>query len=158
MPIHRANVAGYAILLLVVASYGQDKKPSVVLPKGAVRDLVKLCSRPGPPKFGATWQPTETDVRAMESRLSRVSQLQARGVPSVQSARIEHPDQYFRQYVGIVVDKRKLIYINAFCGMVSRDNWREHSVDVCDGGGCFWGVVYDTTTREFSDLEINGMG
>jgi hypothetical protein len=89
----------------------------------------------------------------MESRLLLVSQLQARS-----GARIEYPDQYFRQYVGIVVDKHKLIYINAFCHMVRRRDWREHYVDVCDGGGCFWGVVYDTTTREFSDLEVNGMG
>jgi hypothetical protein len=153
MSIHRASVAGYAILLLAVASYGQDKKPSVVLPEGAAKDLAGLCSRPGPPKFDSTWQPTETDVRAMESQLSRISLLQSRDVPP--AYRIEHAERYFRQYVGIVVGKRKLIYINAFCINPPAD-WRKHIASACDGATCFWGVLYDTTTHEFSDLEING--
>ncbi|MGA2967244.1 MAG: hypothetical protein ABSD64_13615 [Terriglobales bacterium] len=153
MPIRDASVTLFLVAALVAASYGQDKKPSVVLPEGEAKHLAKLCSRPGLPKFDATWQPTETDVRDMESQLSRISLLQGSGVPS--ERRIDHPDQYFRQYVGIVVGKRKLIYINAFC-MGSPADWRKRAVDVCDGDTCFWGVLYDTTTREFSDLEING--
>jgi len=89
----------------------------------------------------------------MESQLSRISLLQGRDVPS--ALRIEHPDQYFRQYVGIVVGKRKLIYVNAFC-MSPRADWRKRLVNICDGATCLWGVLYDTTTREFSDLEMNG--
>jgi len=153
MSIRDTSVTVCLTLALTVAFYGQDKKPSVVLPEGAAKHLAELCSRPGLPKFDATWQPTETDVRDMESQLSRISLLQGRAVPS--AWRIDHPDQYFRQYVGIVVGKRKLIYINAFC-RASPADWHKRAVDACDGATCFWGVLYDTTTREFSDLEING--
>ena len=30
-------------------------------------------------------------------------------------------------------------------------------MDVCDGGSCHWGVLYDVEAGEFSDLEMNGV-
>jgi hypothetical protein len=90
----------------------------------------------------------------MESRLSRVSRLGSKS--GIIGEQIEHPEKYYRQYVGIVVKDRRLIYINAFCDEQPPSGWRERVVDVCDGG-CSWGAVYDVTTGDFADLEMNGI-
>lgn len=170
MSIRDVNLAGCLIFLLSLAafSYGQGKQPSVVLSEGATKQLAKLCSRPGPPSFAATWKPKLSDIVAMESRLSHISSLKAQGIGFMQGSHIEHPNQYFRQYAAIVVNKRKMIYINASCPgaavgsqhppVAPPGDSTEDVIDACDGGRCFWGVIYDTATGEFSDLEINGGG
>jgi hypothetical protein len=63
-----------------------------------------------------------------------------------------------------VVGGRKLIYINAFCSkpqdiVVEKgwSDWRKDPVEVCDGGDCFWGAVYDVLSGKFSDLQVNGV-
>jgi hypothetical protein len=91
----------------------------------------------------------------MESHLSLISQLRSQS--GIEGARIEHPERYYRQYVGIVIGKRRLIYINAFCVEKPPSYWLERLVDVCDGG-CSWGVIYDIEGGEFSDLAMNGIG
>jgi hypothetical protein len=134
---------------------------STVLPESAAQLLAHPCSRSGPPRFEKTWFPTPAEVQALESRLDRISSLRSVGL--VQQQRIENPSQYHRQYVGIVVGERKLIYINAFCDnpedVVVRQggDWRQHPIDVCDGGDCFWSAVYDPLSGEFSDLQVNGI-
>jgi len=90
----------------------------------------------------------------MESRFTRISRLRSKS--GIMHARVEHPARYYRQYVGIIVGKRKLIYVNAFCDDKPPSYWRERAVNVCDGG-CSWGVVYDIVTGEFSELELNGV-
>lgn len=91
----------------------------------------------------------------MESRLSRISRLRTES--GIVGVRIENPGRYHRQYLGIVIENRKFIFINAFCDDKPPEYWRETIVDVCDGG-CSWGVVYDVATGEFSHLEMNGVG
>jgi hypothetical protein len=39
--------------------------------------------------------------------------------------RIAHPALYYRQYVGITVAERRLIYVNAFSDEKPPSNWRE---------------------------------
>ena len=71
---------------------------------------------------------------------------------------IGNPFQYYRQYVGIVVSGRKLIYLNAVCKRFHNPGWRNAiEPDVCDSG-CNWGVVYDPETHLFSHWERDGAG
>lgn len=144
-----------AILVMAIAIRAQDKDRSVVLPQKAANEIRHLCSRPGPPKFDSTWQITEADVKNMEANLSRITQLKS--ASGIRGMRLEHPEAFYRQYVGIVVGKRKLIYINAFCEKSAGVDWHTSLISVCDGGSCFWGAVYDPATGEFSDLQMNGM-
>lgn len=115
----------------------------------------------GPPRFEKTWLPTQADVQALESRLDRISSLSSVGL--IPKERIASPGRYYRQYVGIVIGDRKLIYVNAFCDkpddVVVRHggDWRQNPIDVCDGGDCFWSAVYDPLSGEFSDLQVNGV-
>jgi hypothetical protein len=132
-----------------------------VLPESASRLLAHPCSRSGPPRFEKTWLPTQADVQALESRLDRISSSLSVGL--IPQKRIENPSRYYRQYVGIVVGDRKLIYLNAFCNkpedVVVRhgEDWRQSPIDVCDGGDCFWSAVYDPLSGEFTDLQVNGI-
>jgi len=151
----RTGITICMVLAITIASYAGSKNRSVVLPQQEARNVAQICSRQGPPKFGTTWQPTATDVRAMESHLSRISRLQSKS--GLLGVRVHHPDSYYRQYLGIVIGTRQLIYINAFCAEKPPADWRTRLVNNCDGG-CDWGVIYDAATGEFSDLEMNGIG
>ncbi|MEW6730997.1 MAG: hypothetical protein AB1489_06650 [Acidobacteriota bacterium] len=142
------------ILILSASSYGQVQSRSVVLPESAAQELTQICSRPGPPEFEATWLPTAADVQVMEAQLSQISRLRTNG--GVVGLHIRKPEKYFRQYVGIVVRGRRLIYINAICGDELSKSWQDSLEIICDGG-CDWGVIYDTVTKKFSDLMINGI-
>src|SRR5437660_6247201 len=131
------------ILLAASICIAQTKTRGTLLPETEADRAKQLCSRPGPPKFQGTWKPTDTDIQTMESRLSRISRLHTRsGNVGIQ---IEHPNRYYRQYLGIVIDNRRIIFINAFCDDKPPETWREFLIDMCDGG-CSWGVVYDVAT------------
>jgi hypothetical protein len=138
-----------------------DGNRSTVLPESAAQLLAHPCSRSGPPRFEKTWRPSGADVQGLESRLDRISFLRSAGL--IPGKRIENPSRYHRQYVGIVVGERKLIYLNAFCEkpedvvVMKGGDWRQRPIDVCDGGDCFWSAVYDLLSGEFSDLQVNGV-
>jgi hypothetical protein len=102
-----------------------------------------------------TWEVSEDVVVKLEADLPKLRRLRAteccfalRGVPD--------PGGYFRQYLGIVLDGRRAVYVNAFRGAESFPSWRERAVQVCDGGNDFWGAIYDPATRRFSRLGFNG--
>ena len=133
--------------------FAQNKTRFTVLPESAAEKATRMCS--GPLRFDGTWRPKYDDVRSIESHLRAVSDLR-----NVSGRRIEHPRQYYRQYLGIIVNNRKLIYINAFCDsdITRHERHSKRLVNICDGGSCFWGAVYDVATKQFSDLRINGSG
>jgi hypothetical protein len=144
----------------------EDRSPAVsneksaVLPEEMAQELTGQCSRSGPGPFEKTWQPQGTDIRKLESRLGSISSMASIGM--VPGRQIKNPDRYYRQYVGIVVGKRKLIYINAFCEPWNPPrekvkDWHQQPFVVCDGGSCLWGALYDPASGEFSDLEVNGI-
>ena len=100
------------------------------------------------------WKTTDQVIATLESNLKRITSLRSAGIKK--GIRIDHPEKCYRQYVPVVVAGRKLIYVNAFCGTKVAD-WRTQFVIICDGGASVWGALYDPTTEEFSDLEVNGV-
>jgi hypothetical protein len=84
----------------------------------------------------------------------------------IRGERLREINSYFRQYAGVIVAGRKLIYINAFPAsefdngppQIVRSAWKEEPFKACDGGSSFWGVLYDPSRRSFSDLAFNGIG
>ena len=132
----------------------RGNKPWVLLPETEADHAKQPCSRPGPPKFNGTWKPTQKDIQTIESRLQRIARLRTRsGIIGLQ---IKHPARYYRQYLGIIINNRKFIFVNAFCDDTAPEFWREVLIDACDGG-CSWGVVYNVATGRFSHLEMNGV-
>jgi hypothetical protein len=125
------------------ASDGQPLTRFVILPAGAGMRIAN----------GGTWRPTKADIDGLEANLKQVSSLKAE--TSVHTA-IDHPEQYFRQYLPIIREGEKLIYINAFCDQFPESRWRQRLVVIFDGGSCFWQALYDPIASKFSHLRING--
>jgi hypothetical protein len=79
--------------------------------------------------------------------------MKIKGWPAI--VRIEHPERYFRQYIGVSHREQRRIYINAFCIDPPPSDWRTHLYTVIDGATCFWQALYDPITKTISDLTIN---
>jgi hypothetical protein len=150
----RFAMAAMAIVLGGCASMKVLPGHSVVLPEKATTEVANQCSRPGPPKFEATWTPSRDIVPEMEAGIDAVRSLRAGCC--IRGQRITSLDGYYLQYVGIVVNDRKLIYVNAFWGSPSSDAWLTRPEMYCDGGSGSWGVVYDPERRVFYELHVNG--
>jgi hypothetical protein len=98
------------------------------------------------------------DIESLERNLSQVSNLRATNWNS--EIHINHPEEYFRQYVAVLSAGKKLIFVNAFCEDIKNSSpspdWRNHLEIIADGGTCVWHALYDPFTGKFSGLEING--
>ena len=129
---------------------------STVLPGSAAQELSRPCSRPGPPLFSETWQPSEEDIANLEAKL-RALQGRRAGLCCLLGAKLRDPGMYYRQYLGIVVDGKKVIYVNAFEAEQPPASWRTEPVDYCDGGTASWGAVFDPAGEDFRGLAFNGV-
>jgi len=159
---------GNVIALLLVGCSAATTRVApdrfAVLMSSRAEELLSQCSRPAPEAEG-TWQPSISDIAQLETDLPHLVGRKARGC-CIRGERLRDVNTYFRQYVGVVISGRKLIYINAFPmtefddwpPQVSRPAWREEPIKVCDGGSGYWGALYDPVRRSFSDLAFNGIG
>ena len=139
-------------LILSGSMFAQEKKPFALLSGSAVHDISRLCSREGVSGLRGSWHPNADQIGLLESRLISVSRLRSNG--EQRNVQILQPDAYYRQYIPVVVGAQKLIYVNAF-SFNPPASWRTRLVDSCDTGATEWGVFYDPTTGEFSDLRTN---
>lgn len=70
-----------------------------------------------------------------------------------------NPAPFFRQYGGLLIGGRKIIYVNAFRAHAwGLSDWRSKAFDICDGGSNFFGVEYDVETKTFRPFAFNGTG
>lgn len=118
--------------------------------------LAHQCSRPSPSPVSGTWQPSFAQIAAMEPKLSDA--LTAQLVPYSKSR--PSAADYYRQYGGLVVNGRQVIYVNGFYrGLLMgtpQTNWLTRAVLICDGGIIAFGVEYDPATGVFSHFAFNG--
>lgn len=118
--------------------------------------LAHQCSRAGPSPISGTWQPTFQQIAALEPKLSDLltSQLTPYAKGRFTAA------NYYRQYGGLVVNGRQIIYVNGFhrdLVMTTPDaNWLTRAVLICDGGVIAFGVEYDPATGTLSHFAFNG--
>ena len=141
----------YATASFAIALQAHAQKPYTILPQREAQNVTRLCSRIGLAKIDGSWLPTDTDIKTVESRLALLSQ------PTDGEELVKTPTDYFRQYVGVVVSGRKLIYLNAIKTESPMAGWQTRFVNICDGGDYFWGVIYDPATGKFSELHKNGV-
>jgi hypothetical protein len=102
----------------------------------------------------AAWTPSPSQIQVLESVLPQISQLKIKGYES-RPLRIEHPEECFRQYVGVLHRSKRRIYVNALCIDPPPTNWRKRFYVAIDGDLGFWHAFYDPETKLFSDLTIN---
>jgi hypothetical protein len=136
------------MVAFATATLAQSQKPYTILPSNQAQETTKLCSRAGFLKIDGSWLPADADIKVAESQLAQLSQ------PAGTNHSVKAPANYFRQYVGVVVSGRKLIYLNAMGA--EETVWKTKFISVCDGGSEFWGAVFDPATHKFSDLQKNG--
>jgi hypothetical protein len=108
--------------------------------------VLEQCSRPAP-NPESYWTPDDAVIAAAEANLAQVTALR----PAIAA-----PRAYLRQYVGINLNAKRLLYLNA---AEPQHFHKEPGVPatVCDGGDSFWGAIFDPETRRFRDIRVNGV-
>jgi hypothetical protein len=101
------------------------------------------------------WTPTESEVLSIETELGSFLKENANAFRFTETPVWERLEEYSRQYLGIILGEKKIIYANFFCRSFETD-WRKEFVFVLDGGSCFFQFMYDINTSEFFDLRVNG--
>jgi hypothetical protein len=141
-------------MLCVCLALGGTATPSswaqakyVVLPSDAVDGIIS---------HQGSWAPQKYDIAELEASITQVSKLQIEGF--ISPLHIEHPRSYFRQYVPVVREGRKLFYVSAFCGGPPPEYWHRRLYVVSDGGTCFWQAFYDPELKQCFHLTINPRG
>ena len=102
------------------------------------------------------WSPTKADVCGLESGLPAYLQENKSAFYMTDDPIWEKLDQYNSQFVGIVLDGRKVIYASYLCQSGANTEWKEQFIFVADGGACYFKFKFDTSTGEFFDLLVNG--
>lgn len=151
----RKLVIASTLIFLIMGAQGQQEKRFVLLPASEVSSLAKDYPKDGPEKIDGSWQPTTSQIETLEANLPKLSTLRNAGAPN--GEKIEHPEQYYRQYLAVIRAGRKLIYVNALCQVGNISYWRDHLYEIMDGGKCAWQVWYDPVTDKFLSLSINGL-
>ena len=126
----------------------------VIVPEARAPEFGMLQGRNKPPS--EYWTPTAEQVVELESKLSDYLKSTA---PARAPELWKKLDQYKRQYVGIVVEGRRLIYANFICDGVIKESfrdWKSRPIQVDDGGDCFFEVDYEPATGQFSELMVHG--
>jgi len=146
-----------SVLMAASAAVGAQAAESewVLLEGDQAAILIHQCSRESPEAIQSVWKPSPAVLQKMEARLAEISKLESK-LCCGNGARVDDVHAYYRQYAGLVIEDRKLIYINAFARTAASADWRQQPMMPCDGGLSFWGVLYDPASGEFFDLAFNG--
>jgi hypothetical protein len=153
--------AALAIVLLAACtppagtdpSGGAFSAPYEIFDGDRALELTEQCSRISPGPVESTWTPSDSDIRAMEpALLERVRRELATANTQEDAA------AYVRQYGGLVISGRRVIYAHGFIEHIDDPDqgWRTHARIICDGGPITFGVEYDPATRQFANFAFNG--
>lgn len=154
----------FAIIWIIGGTQNKTFKPefSTIINADKGQEMMAQCSRSTPEKIDGFWNLTEKDAEKLENNFSKITHMKSIEC-CISGGRIKNLKQYGYQYLGVKIENRKFIYINAFW-IESKDDmdkwykdWKIEPIIVCDGGESFWGVLFDIETSEFSQLSINGV-
>ncbi len=145
-----------AVSLAACAPAEASPPKRFILAGDAREHVLHQCSRPAPQGTSSFWVPSAKDLDDLESKL-------APELVGYHDFKLDRPDlleTYHRQYVGIVIEGRQLIYgnfypIEDFPKMHEQAETNEAYM-VCDGGPFFFGVTYDETERKILGVDFNG--
>ena len=139
-----------------------------ILPGKKALTLVHTCSRGSLEGVQGTWTPTSSQIADLEKdlpgsfRIARKAWAQkVRGwKTNLKPDEVDrNPAPFFRQYGGLLIAGRKVIYVNAFRAPPwGLKDWRSEASDICDGGANFFGVGYDAERKAFGTFAFNGVG
>jgi hypothetical protein len=143
-----------------------DPAKGAILPVSKTERLARQCSRKSPGPVTGTWSPTRTMIADLEFTLGEELEQKLKAIPEAGAK----PQDYYRQYAGLLIDGRQVIYINGVhnsvidrdlareqgAGRPQRGLWSNEPVMICDGGTLTFGVEYDPATKAFDRFAFNG--
>jgi hypothetical protein len=141
-----------------------DPTAGAIFSPAQAKQLLHQCSR-SVPSATDFWQPDATTIRGLEARLPNALTAIWQDHRRADSNAPSQPVFNFgRQYAGLIVGGRKIVYVNVFPNDMTdfdgkkpvRYDWKSKPVIVCDGGDNFFGIEYDPETKTFSHFEFNG--
>ena len=116
------------------------------------KDLMHQCgSRNIPQNISGYWNLNYPDIELIEKNFKKIRKLRSDQCCN-KGYRILNLKKYGFQYVGLIIDNKKYIYLNAF----PESEFVATPVIVCDGGVLYWGVLFDIYNLNFSQLAFNG--
>lgn len=120
------------------------------------------------------WTPPETLKEEIDRRLPAKLDSALQRLPW--EGHKPQPSDYHRQYIGMVVDGRRMIFVNGFHHShvsamvrtfeniaaadssfhhVGQDFWKQSLVATCDGGAWYFGVTYEPNAHRFGPILFN---
>lgn len=140
------------------ANIALEPAKGAVLPAEKAEMLARQCSRIAPGPVVGTWLPAQAEIAELEAGLG--AELAAQLKPGDDAK----PEDYYRQYAGLVVGaERRIIYVNGIHRSAverapedQRESWKTEPVLICDGGAITFGVEYDPATKMFEKFAFNG--
>jgi hypothetical protein len=155
-----------AVVTPALAMPPLDPRDGVIFPEAKAKGLLNQCSRGVPGPVERTWTPNAAQIAELEARLPEALD----GVLAKRGESQNRSRDFLRQYGGLFVGGRKIIYVNAFPRELIGEekgsltgtkrplpDWHSEAKGVCDGGPAFFGVEYDPATRTFSHFQFNGI-
>lgn len=124
--------------------------------------MMNQCSRSVPENIDKYFDLTKENIELLESNFRKILAIKSTGC-CFNGWEVENLENYGFQYIGVEINNRKYIYLNAFIIDGDDDftnwykNWKVAPIVMCDGGDGFWGVLFDLETQNFSQLSINGI-
>lgn len=135
-----------------------DPAKGVVLPADKAQRLAHQCSRKSPGPVTGVWLPSPDMIADLEASLGMELERRIAATPSAGVT----PQDYYRQYGGILIGERQVIYVNGVAArtvereLPGGETWKTEPAMICDGGTITFGVEYDPATKTFSNFAFNG--
>jgi len=147
----------FSVLLAgeAVASDKVVQTRRVILEGDQAAIVIHQCTRESPEVIRDVWIPENTIVKQLDTRLSDIAKLEST-LCCAAGERVADISKYYLQYAGLVIEDRKLIYINALPKGSVYTEWRNKAVLACETSKDYWGVLYDPETGRFFSLAFNG--
>jgi len=134
---------------------------AVILNSSQAKNLLSQCSR-STPKVKGFWTPTQNEIDILENNFRSIYTIASEEC-CMTGGRVDSLGQYAFQYVGVIINKQKFIYVNAF-RLGELEFFKRHNQDptkspiiVYDGGSSYWGALFEVRTLKFSHLAFNGV-
>lgn len=153
-----ARVFALTTLLLAGIVQADDKaaeKRWTLLADDQAAIVIHQCTRESPIAIQDVWVPEAPVIQKLNASLPDITKLRSTLCCGA-GERVTDIDRFHLQYAGLIIEGRRLIYINALPLDSAYGDWRNTAVLACDTSRDFWGVLYDPATGVFSDLAFNG--
>jgi hypothetical protein len=160
---------GLVALASVASCSGGEVGPfppgsSTILMPGQAAHLTRPCDHPTSPGLVGTWLPSQTDIRDLEHQLDNLIE-HALGY-RIPPAQIPIPADYYRQYVGVTIEGRRVIYVSGFHKTffqlephLAADSsfWRSHAMPLCYVWIHHFRAEFDPNERRFRNMAFDGV-